>query len=90
MSKFKGVVVRRFGTPARLLGSAAAGVSAFALPVLSHAAGLGLGIGAATTTDSGEFQTTLTTTLTALAGVLILVALGILAVKWVVSIAKRG
>ncbi|WP_437556297.1 hypothetical protein [Acidithiobacillus sulfuriphilus] len=90
MSKFKGVVVRRFGTPARLLGSAVAGVSAFALPVLSHAAGLGLGIGAATTTDSAEFQSTLITTLSALAGVLILVGLGILAVKWVVSIAKRG
>jgi hypothetical protein len=90
MSKFNGVVVRRFGTPARLLGSALAGASAFALPVLSHAAGLGLGIGASTSKDSGAFQTTLTSTLTALAGVLILVALGILAVKWVVSIAKRG
>ncbi|MHB0887240.1 hypothetical protein [Acidithiobacillus sp.] len=83
MSKFKAVVVRRFGP-------VVTGAAAFALPVLSHAAGLGLGIGAATGTDSGEFQSTLTTTLTALAGVLILVALGILAVKWVVSIAKRG
>ena len=77
------VVVRR-------VSPIVAGISAFALPVLSHAAGLGLGIGAATTTDSASFQSTLTTTLTALAGVLILVALGILAVKWVVSIAKRG
>lgn len=83
MSNIKAVVVRRFAP-------VLSGAAAFALPVLSHAAGLGLGIGAATTTDSGEFQTTLTTTLTALAGVLILVALGILAVKWVVSIAKRG
>ncbi|MHB1706115.1 MAG: hypothetical protein ACYCSH_08775 [Acidithiobacillus sp.] len=90
MSKFKGVVVRRFGAPARLIGSAAVGVGALVLPVLSHAAGLGLGIGAATATDSASFQSTLTATLTALAGVLILVALGILAVKWVVSIAKRG
>ena len=86
MTRLNGVVVRRFGRVASYF----AGASALALPVLSNAAGLGLGIGAATTTDSASFQSTLTTTLTALAGVLILVALGILAVKWVVSIAKRG
>ena len=86
MSKFKGLVVRSV----RSVAPALVGASAFALPVLSHAAGLGLGIGAATTTDSSSFQSTLTGVLTALAGVLILVALGILAVKWVVSIAKRG
>ncbi len=86
MTRIKGVVVRRYGKVAAFM----AGTSALALPVLSQAAGLGLGIGAATTTDSASFQSTLTTTLTALAGVFILVALGILAVKWVVSIAKRG
>ncbi|MDD2657528.1 MAG: hypothetical protein PHD04_02600 [Candidatus Pacebacteria bacterium] len=88
MSKFKGLVVRSV----RSVAPALVGASAFALPVLSHATGtgLGLGIGAATTTDAAGFQSTLTTTLTTLAGVLILVALGILAVKWVVSIAKRG
>lgn len=87
MTRSNAVVVRRSGR----LAAFVAGVSALALPVLSFAAGgLGLGIGAATTTDAGSFQSTLTTTLTALAGVLILVALGILAIKWVVSIAKRG
>jgi hypothetical protein len=90
MTLFKSVVVHRFGTPARLVGSATAGLASFALPALSFASGLGLGIGDATKTDSALFQSTLVTTLSALAGVLILVALGILAVKWVVSIAKRG
>lgn len=84
MSKVNGVVVRRFARVSAFFG----GVSAFALPVISNAAGLGLGIGAATTTDSGSFQSTMTTTIGAVAGVLILVGLGVLAVKWVIPLVK--
>lgn len=84
MSKVNGVVVRRFGRVASFIGGAAA----FALPVISNAAGLGLGIGAATTTDSSSFQSTMDTAIGALALVLILVGLGILAVKWVIPLVK--
>lgn len=86
MQKVQGVVVRRFAKVSAFIG----GASVLMFPLVSSAVGLGLGIGAATATDSGEFQSTLTTTLTALAGALILVGLGILAVKWVVGLAKRG
>ncbi|MBU2767939.1 hypothetical protein HAP94_17590 [Acidithiobacillus ferrivorans] len=86
MSKVNGVVVRRFGKVAAFIG----GSSVLMFPLVSSATGLGLGISAATTTDAGLFQGTLTTTMTALAGALILVGLGILAVKWVTGLAKRG
>ncbi|MBE7567481.1 hypothetical protein [Acidithiobacillus sp. HP-11] len=79
--------VGRFGkVPAVITG----GALAAAFPMISSATGLGLGIGAATATDSTAFQSTMTTALTALVTVLIVVALGILAIKWVVSMAKRG
>ncbi len=84
MSKVNGVVVRRFGRVAAYIG----GASALFLPAISNATGLGLGIGAATTTDSGSFQSTMTTSIGALAVVLILVGLGILAVKWVIPLVK--